>query len=84
VLNAAYRVRVVDLATGLDAVVLDRVRDGFGPAMQVAASVRALADRIVAVAREAFYGGYQTAVFVAAALLLVTAVIAVVAGPRRS
>lgn len=84
VLNAAYRVRVADLApaAGLDGV-LGRVRDGFGPAVQLAGTRPELADQIVATAREAFYGGYQTAAVVAAALLLVTAVIAGVAGPRR-
>lgn len=84
VLNAAYRTRVVDQAVGLDGEVLERVRDGFGPAMQVADSIRELADRIIALARDAFYGGYQTAAFAAAGMLVATAVIALVAGPRRS
>lgn len=84
VLNVAYRTRVVDQAAGLDGDVRERVQDGFGPAMQVADSLRGQADRIIALARDAFYGGYQTAVFAAATMLVATAVIAWVAGPRRS
>jgi hypothetical protein len=57
---------------------------GSGLRCRSPAARASLADRIVAVARDTFYGGYQVAVFAAAAMLVITAVIAVVAGPRRS
>lgn len=82
VLNVAYRTRVADQAAGLDGDVVERIGDGFGPAMQVADSMRELASKIINLARDAFYGGYQVAVFAAAFMLVVTAVIALVAGPR--
>lgn len=83
VLNMAYRSRVDDNAAGLDGGLLEQIRNGFGPALQAAESMRELAGRIVLLAREAFYGGYQVAVFWAAGLLVVTAVVVLLAGPRR-
>lgn len=82
VLNVAYRGRVSAEATGWDAGLVDTVRDGFGPAAQVAATDEK-GETIIAFARDAFYAGYQVSVITAAGLLLIVGVIAAVATPRR-
>ncbi|MGY4719599.1 MFS transporter [Naumannella huperziae] len=80
VLNAAYRAQVANLEGGFDQTVSAAVRDGFGPAAQVASSIGEPGTELLVLVRDAFYVGYQASVFTAAATLVVAGVVAVVAG----
>lgn len=84
VLNVVYRMRVEDHSVGLDPAVVDTIRDGFGPAMQVVASMGERGVEVLDIARDAFYHGYQVSAFAAAATLLFVGVVAILAGPLRS
>nr|WP_279586504.1 MFS transporter [Naumannella halotolerans] len=82
ILNIGYRAQITVETRSLDPSAAEAIRDGFGPATQVIATMGEQGDELLAMVREAFYIGYQGSVFTAAALLVAVAAVVVIAGPR--